>query len=362
VLLRTIPKNWLHHRFSGFSRIFAVMFLSAVAIASLRLYGSPPQNMPALIGRIEGEDVEVKTTTPTGMEVNNAPTVVASTSDVSVRTGQALITLDGGGEISVCGPAHFTFLKSGNSVTLALDYGRVHPSMESPESLIIYTPTIIATPIAIGGGNRDMTLGLDQAGEMCVMTTQGAMRIEPQFSDQSLIIPQGGLANLEGGQIKSLQPSVNSCSCDYARARLDHANPAHVAEITELSAPHQPDQKVRNPSVPMPDASQQPIYTVIMPPLSFDANSPAPPPDPSPATVLLVREVRLRPVTVFHGHVKEPPLAASVAVPPPTEAVPASPRPAGNRTASAQPGIFGRIRDFFRGIKSKPPCSGPGCG
>ena len=66
-----------------------------------------------------------------------------------------------------------------------------------------------------------MTLGLQQDGEMCVLTERGAMRVETQFSDQSMIIPQGGTATLTGGQIESLQADASACSCDFPRAHME---------------------------------------------------------------------------------------------------------------------------------------------
>ena len=103
------------------------------------------QDLPVIIGRIEGDDLVVKTATHGGVETDAGPTVVASGSDVTLRSGHALLLLDAGGEIIICGPAHFTLLKSAGAVTLALDYGRVHPSLDSPETLTIYTPMIART-------------------------------------------------------------------------------------------------------------------------------------------------------------------------------------------------------------------------
>ena len=213
-----------------------------------------------------------------------------------------------GGEISICGPAHFKLIQSSGAVTLALDYGRVHPSLESADGFTIYTPTIVATPIAISGGPRDMTLGLDQDGEMCVLTARGAMRVEPQFSDQSVIVPQGGTVNLAGGQIESLQADPSACSCDYPRAHLEAPEPAPLqhsvplSDIGELAPPLPMQRKGTENSPPPPASPGEPVYTVLMPPLSFNANSPEPPPEPAPETILLVREVRLRPAAEFRGH------------------------------------------------------------
>ena len=355
MLSLTIPRK----RLQAWPKMFAAVLLAILALLSLKEGRISAQELPAMIGRIEGDDLEVVTTTPAGVETNAAPTVVASGSDITLRSGHALLSLDAGGEISVCGPAHFKLVKSAGAVTLALDYGRVHPSLDSAETFTIYTPTIIATPISISGGSRDTTVGLNQNGEMCVLTARGAMRVEPQFSDQSLIIPQGGIANLVGGQIESLRGDVSACSCDFPRASLEHTqtSPAPHSDISTLGHPLQPE-RMKTDDSPQPSAprAEEPVYTVLMPPLSFDANSPTPPPDPSPETILLVREVRMRPSVVFHGHVNPAP-AQAVAV----HVSPPAPAPADDRPAEPQPGILDRVRNFFRKLTGKPPCAGAGC-
>jgi hypothetical protein len=341
-------------------KIFATVMLAILATLSIRDAHISAQDFPAVIGRIEGDDLEVVTKTPTGIETDAAPTVVASGSDVTLRSGHALLLLNAGGEISICGPAHFQLIKSSGAVTLALDYGRVHPSLESADGFTIYTPTIVATPIAIARGPRDMTLGLEPGGEMCVLTERGAMRVEPQFSDQSMIVPQGGTVSLIGGQIDSLHADVSACSCDFPRAHMEtpkSAPPPHSLPAREVGAlaPPAPPQRKRTENSPPPSASAgEPVYTVLMPPLSFDANSPEPPPEPAPETILLVREVRLRPSVEFRGHVNPAP-SQEVAV------HVSQPAPADDRPVESQPGIFDRVRNFFRRLTGKGPCAGAGC-
>lgn len=344
------------------TKIFAAALLAIVATLSIRGAHISAQDFPVAIGRIEGDDLEVVTTTPSGIETNAAPTVVASGSDITLRSGHALLLLNAGGDISICGPAHFKLIKSSGAVTMALDYGRVHPSLESAEAFTIYTPTIVATPISISGGPRDMTVGLEQNGEMCVLTARGALRVEPQFSDQSLIVPQGGTVSLAGGQIESLQADASACSCDFPRARMEppkSAPPPHAQPARDVGtlAPPLPPQRKRTENTPPPSASAgEPVYTVLMPPLSFDANSPEPPPAPAPETILLVREVRLRPSVEFRGHVNPAPSQA-VVVP----VSPPAPTSADDRPAESQPGIFARVRNFFRKLAGKGPCAGAGC-
>jgi hypothetical protein len=350
------------------TKIFAVALLTILATLSIRDAHISAQDFPAVVGRIEGDDLQVVTTTPSGIETDAAPTVVASGSDITLRSGHALLLLNAGGEISICGPAHFKLIKSSGALTVALDYGRVHPSLESADGFTIYTPTIVATPIAISGGPRDMTVGLDQSGEMCVLTAQGAMRVEPQFSDQSMIVPQGGKVSLAGGQIESLQADATACSCDYPRAHLEppaSAPPPQSQPPRDVGvlAPPLPPQRKGTENSPPPSAStEEPVYTVLMPPLSFDSNSPEPPAnppaDPAPETILLVREVRLRPSVEFRGHVNSAPSQA-VARP----ASPAAPAPNDDRPPASQPGLLDRVRTFFRRLTSASPgpCAGAGC-
>jgi hypothetical protein len=348
-----IRRNWFETRLKTFA-ITLLFVLAAISLAPVRL---STQNMPAIVGRIEGDDLAVKTTTNAGVEINAGPTVVASGSDVTVRSGHALLLFDAGGEVSICGPAHFTLVKSTKAITLALDYGRVHPSLDSSATFTIYTPQVVATPVAISGARRDTTLGLDQEGEMCVLTTRGAMRVEPQFGGQSLIVPQGGVVSFSDGQIESLRSDASSCSCDFPRASMEHPRPSPSREITALSHPIQPNRKKPDTATP-PAHSQEPVYTVIMPPLSFDANSPAPPPDPSPDMMLLVHEIRMRPTVVFHGHVNPALVRAAPSAP---AALP-PPRPVEDRRAKPQPSLMTRLRYFFHKLSGQAPCAGPGCG
>jgi len=358
-----VPKKYL----ATWSTILATALLAIVVALSIHEAHISAQDFPAVIGRIEGDDLEVKTTTPAGIETDAAPTVVASGSDITVRGAHALLLLNAGGDISICGPAHFKLIKSSGAVTLALDYGRVHPSLDTPDAFSIYTPTIVATPIAITPGLRDLTVGLDESGEMCVLTARGAMRVETQFSDQSMIIPQGGTVSLSGGQVESLRLDPSTCSCEYPRAHMEapkplpslHSQPARDVGALAPPLPVQPQKKIGNIPPPVSN-SEEPVYTVLMPPLSFSASSPEPPPEPSPATILLVREVRLRPSAEFRGHVNPPP-AQGVTEPAPK---PPARAPSDDETPDLQPGFFARVRNFFRRLTStrqSVPCAGVGC-
>jgi hypothetical protein len=362
---KNVFRSTIRTKLSRKTTVLAVALVAILAALLLREGHAAAQNLPTVVGRIEGDDLEVVTTTPLGIEKSAAPTAVASGSEVTLRSGHALLTLDAGGEVSVCGPAHFKVIKSSGAVTLALDYGRVHPSLQSADTFTIYTPTIVATPLSIAGGLRDTTLGLEPSGEMCVLAARGAMRVEPQFSDQSMIVPQGGKVSLAGGQIQSLQIDAASCSCDFPRASLERpkaappespATPPASRSVGALNHPLPPERKSVAES-PAPSAPKEgPIYTILMPPLSFDANAPEPPPNPDPETILLVREVRLRPTVVFRGHVNPAPTQAAVLPPTPIPSKPMTDQP-----AQTQPGLLDRMRNFFRKLSGRAPCAGAGC-
>jgi hypothetical protein len=355
---RKLQKNMRPIKIPRSRLIAATKFAAAAALIcaagfSVRIARISAQDLPSIIGRIEGDDVEVVTKTSAGTETDAGSTVVASGSDVTLRSGHALLLLNSGGEISICGPAHFKLVKSAGALTLALDYGRVHPSLETSDAFTIYMPTVVATPIAIGGGPREMTVGLDPTGDMCVITARGAMRVEPQFSDQSMIIPQGGTANMAEGQIVSLHADASTCSCEFPRARLQTpkpipsnapAGPAPDREISTLARPVAPERKKPEDKPAAVPPSNEPVYTVVMPPLSFDAKSPEMPPDPSPETILLVREVRVRSSVEFQGHVNPAPARPALPeIPPAAPVAPASTPPA----VKAEPGFLDRIRAFF---------------
>jgi hypothetical protein len=151
---------------------------------------------------------------------------------------------------------------------------------------------------------------------------------------------------MSGGQIESLRADPSACSCDFPRAAVERAKPAAPPrEISALSHPREPGP-IRGdfPPPPLP-STQEPVYTVLMPPLSFDANSPALAPDPDPETILLVREVRLRSSSIYRGHVDPPAAQASIA-PPATP--PAPPRAGGAPPAAPPHCLMDRVRNFFR--------------
>src|SRR5690349_15924181 len=112
--------------------MFATFFAGAAARAD-----NPPADA---IGVIEGEAISIEG--PMSVEVvrGQVKTVLRSGSDVHVKAGQARIDLVDGGQIMICGPAHFSMLKAGAAITLALDSGTIHAVVSAEVALNIYTP------------------------------------------------------------------------------------------------------------------------------------------------------------------------------------------------------------------------------
>lgn len=324
----------------------AIIFLAGASCVPLR---AAQEQAPETVGRLSGDDVAVGGAVSFATESGQSTAILASGSEITVRSGQARIQLDEGGEIDICGPAHLSLLKSGGAITLAVDYGRVHPQLNAQVTLTIYTPLIVATPVAIGRQALDVTIGLDQQGQLCALSASGAVRIEQQLTGSSLIVPEGGEMSFAGGEL-SAGIASGACVCQLTVAKS--SMPAPV--LRELSIPMHPPVEPAKPSAPAATAPpEEPIYHVYMPPLTFDASAPAPPPEADPETILLVREARVRPDVVFQGRVEEaPPGAARV-----TDA--AMKAPAGPEAKKR--GAWARFFGIFHRHKAGAPCVGSGC-
>lgn len=321
------------------------------------------------MGQIEGDDLSVQG--PIRVEVVNGRTtaVLASGSEVTVRAGQARLALTDGGEIGICGPAHFSVLKSGGAVTLAFDYGTVHARLATTGTLTIYTPLVVATPVAIGDGPREATVGLQASGQMCVHAARGAVRVEQQLGGQSLLVPQGGEIRVDGGGLGTVRGTEDTCQCELLSARRMIPPVEKPPVLSALAVPLGTQSRDAKPLVPPqvpakpevaeknapppiltdrpaqpgksgPPATEEPIYKVFMPPLTFDASAPTPPPDPDPQTILLLRSVRVRPAVVYRGHVQAAPPSPAQA--PPVQVAQVIP-PRMDEPPKSQPGVFTRM-------------------
>jgi hypothetical protein len=297
-----------------------------------------------IVAHISGGDISIN-----GEMMTRASTLasVANGNVVTVHSGEASLQLIDGGEVSICGPARFTVLASADAITLALDFGRMHVDLPASVSLRVLTPSIVATPIDIQGGKRDLVVGLDQNDSMCVIAATGAVQLEQQFSGERLIVPESGDFSLQSGQLVPVADTSQNCKCAAVPQMLPApAGPAPetASEIPPLALPQAtvpggapPQQAIApqqeasiavgmlarpNDSHPMPPLEKQesaapppdaaPVYKIILPPMVFSASSPAPPNVPTEETALLIREVHADPNWEFTGRVEAPEFAKAM--------------------------------------------------
>jgi hypothetical protein len=349
------PQFAAYHAFCLRPRIVAVLFLAFVASLAAAQVSRGQQAPPGAIGRVEGNDVSVDNGT-TGdsspaAATPGAPSFVFNGSVLTVHDGKARLTLVAGGQVDICGPAKFTLLQSGPSITLALNFGRVHLQLPASTPLRIFTPTMIATPLDIGGASRDIIAGLDMNDSLCVVATSGAIRLEQQFTGAGLIVPQSGGFFLSAGNLVPVAGTPGSCECTpmhvqslpppqipvmgvTSRLQLNvqqypseaaptsAATPAPPVETAAKEPAPEPNVQLRilaganetHPTLPAPKEAAPPPpvvsvpeYKIILPPLVYSASSlPSPPEDPAIEAVLLVRTVHVEPDYQFTGHVEAP--------------------------------------------------------
>jgi hypothetical protein len=300
------------------------------------------------VGLIEGEDIAV--TGPMSVEVVGGltKTILRSGSDVRVKSGQARISLVEGGQISICGPAHFSVLKSGGALTVALESGSIHALVEREPALTVYTAEIQAQTLAIGEEPREILVGFESPGMMCIHTYRGALRVEQQLSGRSVIVPQGVDVMLANAQIDAMRNGTGQCRCELriAKSRTIPA-PGTTAAVragetgNSEAAPNPSDAAASDEK---PEKKEEPIYTVIMPPLLFDAKAKVQA-EPDPRLMVIVRRVRVRPSLVFQGRVEEQPVATAAATPPQP---PVASAPANSVVPAPQGSVVDRVRSFFR--------------
>jgi hypothetical protein len=294
-----------------------VLVWAGLAVPLLVQGDNPP--LGDSVGAIEGDSISIEGPMSVDVVHGQVRTVLRSGSDVRVKSGQAHIKLVEGGEILICGPAHFSVLKSGGALTVALEGGIIHAHLENDLAMTVYTPQIQARPISIGNGPEDVLVGLDSVGAICIRANKGAVRIEQQLTGQSVIVPQTGDVLLSNGQIESLRTAAGSCTCEVEIA----AKPAPEAtEVSVLASPEEikkaaEERKADPPpaTAPPPVEKPEPIYQVFMPPLRYDANAKVPP-DYDSSLIVLVRRVRVRPTLIFQGKVEGDPVVARATPPP----------------------------------------------
>jgi hypothetical protein len=276
----------------------------------------------AAIGRLSGDDVSVTGAINFDTENGRTTALLASGSDLTLRSGEAKIDLPEGGEIFLCGPAHLSLLKSGVAITIALDYGQVHLRGSATAQVIVYSPLLIVTPAPIGTRETDLTVGLDQKAELCIMALSGAVRVEEQFSGQSLVVPQGGDIQIEGGELRTLRNGARTCSCELL---VSQNSPRREMET---SVPRPPANGTS--AAHAPESSTSPVYRIEVP-LAFDASS---------ATAQ--RGLTLQAVQIIRESVVQQPVSFRGAV------TPALPAPPAQVSVSIHPSHNSKFRFFAR--------------
>jgi hypothetical protein len=211
----------------------------AAAESAARQPDQPDKPTGDAVGTIEGDAIALQG--PMSVEVVNGQvkTMLRSGNDIRVKSGQAQIDLVEGGKIAICGPAHLSLLKSGGSLTVALDNGVIHVYVEKAPSVVVYTPQIQAKPIAIGDGAQDALIGFDSTGVMCVRAETGAIRLEHQLSGQSVIVPQGGDILLNSSGLESISNTGGHCECEIQIAKVT----APAPEVSRIATPDEIRQR-----------------------------------------------------------------------------------------------------------------------
>jgi len=327
-----------------------IVILCAALIAAAA--ARPDETPSDSVGIIDGEAVTVNG--PMSVEVvhGQSKTVLRSGSDVRVKSGTARIDLVEGGQISICGPAHLSVLKSGGSLIIALDTGTIHVLVERDLPLNIYTPQIYAHTVAVGGGPRDALVGFDSSGAMCVRANRGAIQLEEQLTGQNVMLPQAGDVFIFNGQLENLRSSVGHCACELQT--MKETPPPQVSQLATADEARKQatETKPNAPTAarePAP-ATEEPVYHVFMPPLIYDANAKVQP-EVDPKMIVLVRRVRVRSTLIFQGRVEGETVAAVTPAPPPTFA----PAESSSAPKSAAPGgdsFVDRVRSFVRKLWS----------
>jgi hypothetical protein len=331
--------------------VIPAVCLAFVCGALIAAAGARPDETPSdAVGIIDGESVSVSG--PMSLEVVNgqAKTLLRSGSDVRVKSGAARIDFVEGGQVSICGPAHLSVLKSGGSLTIALETGTIHVLVERDFPLNIYTPQIQARTVAVGGGPRDALVGFDSSGAMCVRAIRGAIQLEQQLTGQNVLLPQSGDVFIFNGQLENLRSSAGHCACELQT--MKETPPPQVGQLAsaEEARKQASEAKLNAPAAvrePAP-ATEEPVYHIFMPPLIYDAKAKVQP-EVDPRMIVVMRRVRVRPTLIFQGRVEG--VAATAAAP----AKPPAPAAAANALKPATPAndSFGkRVRNFVRKLWS----------
>jgi hypothetical protein len=354
------------------------MMAAVAALALLAAFAPLPlrAQAPAAIGTLAGRDASVEH--PAAAAVNAATgTPVGNGSVVVVHSGKAHLQFTGGDAISICGPAKFTVLQSGDALTVALEFGRLHISLQDATPLEAYTPFFTALPESTADGHRELTIGLDANGMFCARTIHGGVRLEQQLTGHALVVPEPSETFLQGGDITPLRDPPGHCECDVTLADVtpspapsvetenaaaaagrpptSSANPAAPAGTAVTAAPLMtttgsataPPSPQPAPTAPLPPApaTSAPVPAgakVIMPALAFDYSSRNPVTPANPDAAALLDQSQVTPGWAFHGTVGK----ASTGVAPPA---PNTVNATQTRSPQQHQGFWSKLKRFFGG-------------
>lgn len=356
--MRSQLYNRYHQATSGTrGRFFcAALLLFFLPVTAAHAQAPASDQQGEIIGTIEGQAIALKGPMSVQVVGNEVKTQLRSGADVRVKTGQARIDLIGGGSITICGPAHISMLKAANGLTIALDSGTIHAHIDGAGlTLSIFTAQILAKSIPIADTPQDISVGFDSPGLMCVRANRGAVRLEEQFGNQSVLVPQGGDVVLPNGQLEALRSNSALCVCESGatlQARLPSSPELSVLasadEVKKSPAPAKTPAapKAAPPAPEITKPAPEPTYQVYMPPLRYDASQTVQD-EPDPKLVVLVRRVRVRPTLIFESRV------VGDAVSPNAKSLSASAKPPNPPKAAAPtPNVtlVDRVKSFLKSL------------
>ncbi len=290
----------------------AAALLSA-AVVCPPAYATAQTVSSDVVARIQGSDISIN-----GQMLVPVSTLVsvANGNVVTVHSGEASMRLIDGGEVSICGPAKFTVLANADgAITLALDFGRMHVELPASVSLRVLTPMIVATPIEIEGGKRDVIVGLDENNSLCVLAATGAVQLEQQFSGQRMIVPQSSDFSLQNGQLVPVVDVGGSCKCAQV-PMITPGQPSGRTTETAMAIPPagdtHPVARPQEPKIAEAPAAAAPADKIELPPMVYSSAMPSPPDVPTEETAALIREVHDQADWEFTGRVEAPDFARAM--------------------------------------------------
>jgi hypothetical protein len=327
--------------------LFAAVLVCVCAVVLHTALADEPTK--ELVGIIEGDAISIQGPMTIRVIDGQAKTILRSGGDVHVKSGRATIDLVEGGKIAVCGPAHFSVLKSPGALTVALDSGVIHTYVDHEPALTVYTALLQAKPISIGGAAQDTIVGLDAQGSLSIRAIAGAVRIEHQLTGQSVLLPQNSDLLLVNGQMNDLRPGAGRAACELGELKIQQPLPQVSVPAT---AEEVQQRRLTKSKLPAANSSTTveggPTYQVFLPPMRYDANLKVQP-APDPSLIVLVRRVRVRPTLIFQGKVEGDPIVAE------NRPAPALPAAKSNATPAAQskpptnnPTVVNRVRTFIK--------------